>query len=74
MRKKSATKMPLPIFKSRFSEKKVSEVTVASLTAFPQNVKISVAESKPEPVELKLLEIWSRGRNYVFNKYLLLSV
>ena len=34
----------------------------------------SVAESESEPVEPKLFEIWSRSRNYLFNKYFLPSV
>ena len=28
---------------------------------------ISVAEPKPEPVEMKLFEIWSRSLNYLSN-------
>ena len=35
---------------------------------------IQCSISEPEPVDPKLFEIWSRSRNYLFNKYVLQSV
>ena len=68
--------LPLTAFSFTYSNNFASVFTeldsVYSENSAKQDPFSSVA--KPEPVEPKLFEIWSRSRNYHFNKYLLQSV